>query len=403
MLAIDEEIPYPLNAGKRIRTWNLLRYLAARHRITFVCYGSEDQAGFAEMSQLGIRVVVVPPLPVAGSPAFYAGALANLASPWPYSVARHHTARYARTLERLAADAPFDLLHCEWTPYASYCRHAAHLPALLMAHNIETTVWRRRTEHAGGMPERFYMGLQAAKMERFEKRVFRRAAHVAVVTAEEAQTARDWGAPAVSLIANGVDTESLCPQNDRPERDSVLFMGSLDWQPNRDALLYLVDQIWPLVRAANPAATLHVVGRQPAARLRDRVEGVPGVQWVGEVPDIRPWVARANMLLVPLRIGGGSRIKILESLAMGKAVVTTSIGAEGLDVVNGRDCRIADEPADFARVVVELLEEPALCQALGESGRRLVVERYDWRELSQELSRAWQQAAACRNAQASSR
>jgi glycosyltransferase involved in cell wall biosynthesis len=348
------------------------------------------------MSRLGIRVIPVPGLPPAGSAAFYAGALANLASPWPYSVARHHTARYARTLERLVAAEAFDLLHCEWTPYASYCRHARQLPALLMAHNIETTVWRRRTEHAGNPPERLYMGLQAAKMERFEKRAFRQAARVAVVTAEEAATAGEWGARAVSLISNGVDTDALSPRDDRPEPDSVLFMGSLDWQPNRDALLYLVDQIWPLVRAAHPAATLNVVGRQPAPRLRERVESVRGVQWVGEVPDIRPWVARANMLLVPLRIGGGSRIKILETLAMGKAVVTTSIGAEGLSVTDGRDCRIADEPAAFARTVVDLLHQPAVCRALGESGRRLVVSRYDWRQLAAELGRAWNETASSR-------
>lgn len=394
ILVLDEEIPYPLNAGKRIRTWNLLRHLAERHRITFLCYGDEDQPGVAEMAHLGILVVTVPPLPPSGSAAFYAGALANLASPWPYSVARHHTARYARALEHLTATESFDLLHCEWTPYASFTHHATQLPALVMAHNIETTVWRRRAEHAGRVPERWYMGLQAAKMERFEKRAFTRAALVAAVTAEEVRTARAWGARTVMLVENGVDTEALRPQNIAPEANSVLFMGSLDWQPNRDALLYLADQIWPLVRAANPLASLNVVGRQPAPRLRERVEGIPGVQWVGEVPDIRPWVARANMVLVPLRIGGGSRIKILESLAMGKTIVTTSVGAEGLEVVNGRHCRIANEPAEFARAIVELLQQPEVCRALGENGRRLVVERYDWRRLSTELEYAWRQTAA---------
>lgn len=393
VLVLDEEMPYPLNSGKRIRTWNLLRYLAREHDITLLCHGTRNDPGFAALASLGIRVETVAALPPSGSPAFYAGALANLFSPWPYSVSRHHSRRFARALGRLISANRYDLVHCEWTPYASYSRAARDLPMLVMAHNIEATVWRRRAEHASSALERFYMGMQAEKMARFERRCFQRAAQVAVVTAEEERTAANWGARATWLVANGVDTDSLVPHPEATEPNSLLFLGSLDWQPNRDALQYFLRDILPEIQSANPEVTLRVVGRQPATRLREQVKQIPGVEWVGEVADIRPYFERAGIVVVPLRIGGGSRIKILESLSMGKAVVTTAIGAEGLEVVSGEHCLIADAPREFAGQVTELLRHPERAAELGRNGRSLVVERYDWSRMARELGRAWRATA----------
>ena len=393
VLVLDEEIPLPLNSGKRIRTWSLLRHLSGRHSITFLCYGSPENPGLREMEALGIRVILVPPLPPSNSRRFYAGALANLVSTWPYSVSRHHTRNFTLAIRKLIAKQSFDLVHCEWTPYASYMNAVGNLPMLIMAHNIEATVWRRRAQHASSFPERMFMASQAWKMARFEKRSFARAAHVAVVTEDEAQTARKWGARSVYLVSNGVDTEFLQPTGEAPEPDSLLFLGSLDWQPNRDALQYLLRDILPKIQAAHPSARLRVVGRQPATKLREQVEGLSGVEWVGEVPDIRPHFARAIAVLVPLRIGGGSRIKILESMSMGKAVVATQIGAEGLDVIPNVHCLIADSPADFSHSVVQLLEKPERAEDLGRNGRELVLRQYDWSRVAKILEHAWIETA----------
>ncbi|MGO8719727.1 MAG: glycosyltransferase family 4 protein, partial [Acidobacteriaceae bacterium] len=389
VLVLDEEIPFPLNSGKRIRTWNLLRNLSRRHDITFLCYGTPENPGLSKFEELGIRVVLVPGLPASNTLRFYAGAFANIFSLWPYSVSRHHTRRFIRAIRTLIASQPFDLVHCEWTPYASYINAVGQLPILIMAHNIEVTVWRRRAQHASNPAERLFMRWQAWKMARFEKKCFARAGHVAVVTEEERQTAKQWGAPAVYLVSNGVDTEYLHSGGEAFEPDSLLFLGSLDWQPNRDALLYLLSEILPRIQAANPQAKLRIVGRQPATKLREQVEDLSGVEWVGEVPDIRPHFARAAIVLVPLRIGGGSRIKILESLSMGKAVVATHIGAEGLDVVPGVHCLIADSPADFSQSVTQLLADPERAVELGRNGRELVVRQYDWGGVAKILEQAW--------------
>ena len=238
------------------------------------------------------------------------------------------------------------------------------------------------------------MGMQAWKMARFEKKCFAKSGRVVAVSEEEQQTAKQWGAKTAWLVSNGVDTTNLQPTGETPEQNSMLFLGSLDWQPNRDALLYFLREILPKIQAANPQANLRVVGRQPATKLREQVEGIRGVEWIGEVPEIRPHFARAAVVLVPLRIGGGSRIKILESLSMGKAVVTTQIGAEGLDVVSGVHCLIADTPADFAQSVVQLLRDPEQAAELGRKGRELVVQQYDWSRLAKILEQAWIETAS---------
>lgn len=393
VLVLDEEIPFPLNSGKRIRTWNLLRNLRQQHAITFVCYGMPDTQGISKLEQLGIRVVLVRSLPAPNSFSFYAGAFSNIFSMWPYSVSRHHTRRFSRAVRELVTTESFDLAHFEWTPYASYMHDVGPLPTLIMAHNIEATVWRRRAECAPNLMERLFMGMQAWKMARFEKTCFSKAGRVVAVSAEEQKTAKLWGARMTSLVSNGVDTQYLHPTDEPGERDSLLFLGSLDWQPNRDALLYLLREILPRIQATNPQAKLRVVGRQPATRLREQVEGLSGVEWVGEVPDIRPHFVRAAVVLVPLRIGGGSRIKILESMSMGKAVVTTRIGAEGLDVVSGNHCLIADSPAEFSRSVAQLLDAPERAAELGRKGRELVMKQYDWNILARTLAQAWIETA----------
>jgi len=393
VLVLDEEIPFPLNSGKRIRTWNLLRHLSQHHAITFLCYGSADNPALPMLERLGIRVVLVPGLCPSNSFEFYAGALANIFSTLPYSVSRHHTRRFAGAVRELVAKESFDLVHCEWTPYASYLDAAGSLPTLIIAHNIEATVWSRRAEYASSFPERLYMGMQAWKMAQFEKRSFRRAGHVVTVSEEEQQTAKQWGARTTWLVSNGVDTEYLHPGAEAPEPNSLLFLGSLDWQPNRDALQYLLREILPEIQSIHPLAKLRIVGRQPATRLREQMEGLRGVEWVGEVPDIRPHFVRASVVLVPLRIGGGSRIKILESMSMGKAVVATPVGAEGLEVVSGEHCMIADSPAEFSRCVAELLNAPERVAALGRNGRALVVQQYDWGRLAKILGQTWQATA----------
>ena len=392
VLVLDEWLPFPPDSGKRTRTWNLLRRLARRHEVTLLCYGDARGEAFKALSSAGIRVETVEPLANGCGIGFYGRLFLNLFSRYPYSVAKHTTRRYGDRLRHLLREKPFDLIHCEWTPYARYLAGLGAIPTVIMAHNIESQIWRRRARHNRRTAVRFFFDLQARKMEAFERRAIQRASVTAAVSELDARQIALWGAPCVWLVENGVDTHFFVPARETTGCQELLFLGALDWFPNQDALEYLSGRILPMVQQCYGQAKLLVVGRKPSEALRRRLAGLAGVELVGEVPDVRPYLARAAVVLVPLRIGGGSRIKILEALAMGKAVVSTSVGAEGLAVKDGVHLLFADTPALFAERTIELLASSERRRVLGEAGRKLVEERYDWDHIALCLEAAWKTA-----------
>ena len=399
VLVIDEWPPVPANSGKTIRTWGLLKRLAECHSLSLLCYGEPDTSSCAEVRAAGIKLHTVRPLRQLRGFALYADLLANTFSRYPYSVWKHNTLRFKEELKVLLESEIFDVVHCEWTPYARFLGVAAKTPTLIMAHNIETNILLRRARASRNLIERIFFETQARKMESFERRALTRADWVATVTEQDAEVARSWGVQRVSVVDNGVDLEYLAPTDEEPSENEILFLASLDWYPNVDALSYLLDEILPLIRRQRPDTILRIVGRRPSTELPDRIANHPGVELVGEVPDTRPFLARAGAVVVPLRIGGGSRIKILEALAMTKAIVSTSIGAEGLAVRDNEHLLIADSPEAFANKVSEILGSAVERRRLGVNGRRLVENRYGWDRIAEGLERCWMQTAGLGSAE----
>jgi glycosyltransferase involved in cell wall biosynthesis len=233
--------------------------------------------------------------------------------------------------------------------------------------------------------------MQEWKMRRFERRALLQASEVTAVTTGDVETMRSWGVENVTPIYNGVDLKSYTPAPGAEQEGEILALATLDWYPNVDALDYFTKAIFPLVRVRRPRVKLRIVGRKPSESLKRRFSSIPAVDFIGEVEDIGPYLAQAAVLVVPLRIGGGSRIKILEALAAGKAVVSTSIGAEGLEVRSGKHLLIADRPSEFARCVEELLASKDARARLGEEGRKLVNDRYGWDGIAARLESVWYQ------------
>jgi len=215
------------------------------------------------------------------------------------------------------------------------------------------------------------------------------------VTDLDLNQVRNWGIRSPALVENGVDLDEFSPSQEQPAALEILCLSSLDWFPNVDGVNYLIDEVMPLIVARMPAVRLRIVGRRPPKGLQDKIARLPWLDFVGEVSDVRPWLARASVVIVPLRIGGGSRIKILEALAMGKPVVSTTIGAEGLAVSGETHLLLADSPEELARRTIELLKSPELGPRLGEQGRKLVQERYSWDRAADALEAAW--FSACRS------
>jgi len=398
VLVIDEEVPWPLDSGKRIRVWNLITRVAGIHHLTFLCYGRPDEVGVGELRRKGIRVETVAPLPELAGARLYWRLLLNLSSPYPYSVDKHYTARFrTRLLELLAGDR-YDLLHCEWTPYARYLEPSL-VKSLVATHNVESQIWKRRAECAGNPAARLFFADQARKMARFEAAAARRTSAMTAVSTLDVEQLRRWGAANCTLIENGVDLDLFRPADEAAERPELLFLGSLDWFPNRDALIYFLDEMFDEIRRRLPGVTLRIVGRRPPPELAQRLSSRDGVEMVGYVDDVRPHLMSAALVVVPLRVGGGSRIKILEALAAGKAVLSTSVGAEGIDIQDGENIAIADTPAAFSERAVRLLSDPEQRRRLGRNGRKLVEARYSWNTMASKLQAAWMQAAGAPRSQ----
>ena len=400
VVMVDEELPYPATSGKRIRTLNLTLRLARRHQLTYVCHRNADPEEARRAAEFfadhGIETVVVDrAVPPKSGPGFYLRLAANLLSQLPYSVASHTSRALRRALEEQARTRAVDVWHCEWTPYAEALRGIARGRRVVMAHNVESVIWQRYYETEPNALRRWYIGRQWRKYHLFERRALGEVEHTVAVSAVDARRFRqDFGIERIDVVENGVDTAYFQLQAVRREPNRLLFLGSLDWRPNLDGVQLLLERVFPVVRAVEPSARLCLVGRNPPESLRRQVAVMPGVELHGSVADVRPYLATCGMLVVPLRIGGGSRLKILEALASGTPVVSTRIGVEGLCLEAGRDLTVVEDIEDLAEALVNGIRAPERMHAQAEHGRERVLARYDWDRLAGQLEQVWMRCAS---------
>jgi sugar transferase (PEP-CTERM/EpsH1 system associated) len=394
ILWLKSDLLLPLDKGGKLRTWHLLRHLAARHAITYVAFAPPDQpdADVAGMREVASQVVTIPRRDAPkGTLAFYAGAAVRLLDPLPYAVGKYRSSRYAATVRQLLKTGAFDLLVSDFLPPAVNLPRRLPCPAVLFTHNVESEIWRRRAEANRAVIPKALYGLQLDRMLRFEERTLRRFDGVLAVSDADSHTLATLYPGAIShpirVVPTGVDTTFYSPSPSEPLGRRLVFTGSMDWQPNEDAMVFFAREILPLVRAEEPEVTLAIVGRAPTPAVR-KLAADPAITVTGRVDDVRPYIREAALYVVPLRIGGGTRLKIFEAMSMGRAVVSTTIGAEGLPVASGRDTIIADDPAAFARAVVMLLRDPQRRRQIESAARALVVERYDWSAAAGALERA---------------
>jgi glycosyltransferase involved in cell wall biosynthesis len=393
---------WPLSAGGRLRSFHILKQLSARHHVTLLTtHGAHDDPECLVEQLPRVEVVsVAHDGPKHGSAGFAWALGRSWLSPLPVDLWRWRVpalrAEAERRLSRQAVDvcvADF-LAAMPSVPKASSAPRGETVPVVLFEHNVEHMIWRRLALVERRLVRRSLLELEYRKMRRYEAQACT-AAHLTLTVSDADRMALAELAPEAStrlrVVPTGVDTSYYCPNGVRPAGPELVFTGSMDWYPNEDAILHFVDGILPRIRAAVPAATLSVVGRAPSPRLRDAVERAGG-RVTGTVPDVRPYVGRACVFVVPLRVGGGTRLKIFEALAMGKAVVSTTVGAEGLPITPGVHFMQADDTQPFADAVISLLRDPERRRALGEAGRRLVEEQYSWTQVARAFESACTEA-----------
>ncbi len=400
VVIVDEELPYPATSGKRIRTLNLTLRLARQHRLTYVCHRNADaneaQAAAAYFREQGITPLVVDrTVPPKRGPGFYGRLAANLFSPLPYSVASHTSPALVEALREVERRETVDLWQCEWTPYAQALRWPTKAPRLVMAHNVESVIWQRYRDTERNPLRRWYIAEQHRKFARFEREALGEMEQVVAVSSVDAGRLRDeFGLRRVEVVENGVDTGWFRPRSVPRDPTRLLFLGSLDWRPNLDGLARFLTDVLPGLRLRQLDLEVDIVGRNPPDWLRQAAVSTPGVSLYPDVPDVRPFLARAALLVVPLRIGGGSRLKILEALACRTPVISTRIGAEGLELTPGEHFEQVEEIDDLGPSVARLLRAPERAMQQAEAGLQRVRQRYDWDHLAEQLAGVWRECVA---------
>jgi sugar transferase (PEP-CTERM/EpsH1 system associated) len=391
ILWLKTELLHPLDKGGKIRTYHMLRGLREHAHVTFLTLadGSADQDARRNASEYCDELLAVPfSPPVKGTPAYYAALLGNLASRLPYAVARYRSPAMSAAITRAVRDRRIDLVVCDFLVSAINFPGGLSVPAMLFQHNVEAAIWARHVQVARSLMMRAYMGEQWRRMRAFEQRQCQRFDHVVAVSEADRDAFRaQYGVPRVSAIPTGVDVDFFHPSaTAKPASTEIVFVGSMDWMPNIDAVTWFVTDVLPLVRRQVSDASLTIVGRDPTPTVRELVARVPGVTVTGTVPDVRPYLERAALVVVPLRVGGGTRLKIFEAMAMEKAVVSTQIGAEGLPVQGGEELLLADDSPSFAAAVVSLLRDEAMARRLGEAAAARVRRDFGWAAVTKQFT-----------------
>lgn len=404
VLFLSQIVPYPPHGGVLQRGYNLIREIGKyneTHLLAFVhpdILGTpdliEDSRKVLERHCVSVQYFSLWPKrsTVHKLAAFGAGFL----YPQPFSVLAHRSGSYAQAVRRLVAANAVDLLHVDTIGLAPYRKLVPALPCVLTHHNIESQLMARRAQVETAPLHKLYVGLQAQRLRAYEAGLSPLFDMNIMMSPNDADELRGI-APSVAtaIVPNGVDTDYFTPSIEGHDK-ACIYTGGMNMYANKDAVLYFLREIWPAIRRDHPDATFYAIGQDPPRELREHAQHDTSVVVTGYVDDVRPYVRKAAVYVVPLRVGGGTRLKVLDALAQGKAIVSTSLGCEGIGVSNGKNIQIEDEPARFAARVSALFGDAAERKRLGTAARELAESTYGWAAIGVELQRVYETVAGNR-------
>lgn len=377
----------PVDTGGKIRSFNLLKHLAARNQTTLLSYYDGPRDNDYE-KQLAAELPGAVAIHTGKGDSTIAQAinyLRHLPSTAPYAVTKFTSPAVQGLLSKWDREGRFDVAVCDFLSASLNFPHASQTPAVLFQHNVESALWQRQAKHEASLVKRLVFKLEANKMTRYERAAVRKFQRVIAVSDHDRDLmSKMTDREQISVVPTGVDLKEYAAVSTetgyRADNQNVLFLGSMDWEANVDGVDYFCRRVWPSVLADVPHAKFYVVGRNPHARVTDWAS--ESVEITGRVDSVLPYLEEAAVFVVPLRIGGGTRLKIYEAMAAGKAVVSTTIGAEGLDVHHKEDIVLADTEKALSAAVIDLLRDAELRRRLGEAAARLAAQ-YDWAIIAQ--------------------
>ncbi len=379
--------PYPLVFGGAIRLYHVIKMFAAISDVTVLAYNTVKDKAASErhLETFCERATLVDGAPLETKPKWLLQAR-GLLGPKSFQYHSFYTRHFQREIDAALAAQRFDYIVVEQSQMGFFrCRQpgAVHI---LDLQNIEYELLERRARVQSNPVKGLALAVEATKFRRQELEIAERYDLVFTPSEREAaQLRRILRAPRVECLANSIDPDFFALRAEQPTANEIAFVGTTHVDANRDGLIYFMEQVFPLIERRVPDVHFSIVGGKPPAEIRAYGER-PNVEVTGFVDDVRPYMARAKALVVPLRSGGGTRLKILEGLSFGVPTVSTSIGAEGIDLTDGKEILIGDTPEIFAERVVQLLTDEALCRRVAAAGRRLVEERYSWQAVGRQLA-----------------
>ena len=401
ILWLKTELLHPVDKGGKIRTYHMLKELKRDHKITYLTLddGTAGKDARDLANEYCHELICIPHQQRQKfTTGFYAELALNLVSNLPYAISKYRSAGMRRRVEQLTKEKQYDVVVCDFLAPAVNLPRTLSCPTVLFQHNVEAMIWKRHSEVQANQLKHLYLYGQWRKMHAFEGVMCRRFDRVIAVSREDSESMqRAYNVTAIDDVPTGVDTTFFHPRRaEQRDPHNLVFTGSMDWLPNEDAIRYFTDQILPLIRQQVPDVTLTVVGRNPYPALVELSQRDSSIIVTGRVEDVRPYMERAAVYVVPLRIGGGTRLKIFEAMAMEKPIVSTTIGAEGLPVRQERELLLADTPEAFAAAVMRVIADEEFAYHLGRRSATLVREQFGWNRVARQFAEICERVAVAR-------
>ncbi|PIQ89472.1 MAG: hypothetical protein COV72_02905 [Candidatus Omnitrophica bacterium CG11_big_fil_rev_8_21_14_0_20_42_13] len=386
-LFLIRDLPYPATHGYKKRNYFLIRALARRDINIALFVEEADKNSNEAIAHLKSYCKDVMILGRKKQNKLIAAFL-SLFSALPFSIKLRTFPEVRAQIARYLSENPQDLIICDAIHRALNIPFDNKTPKLLYEHNIESTIIKRYSKFEKNMFKKIFALIEYLKFKNIEPKIWRMFDCAAACSLHDKKIMQKrTNAANIIVVNNGVESGYFNPDPYEIVRNSIVYSGQIGWHPNEDAIIYFVENIYPLIKEKNHGVKFWIVGDKPSKRVKETAKNDKSIIVTGFVKDIRDYIGKAHVFVVPLRIGGGTRLKILEALSMKKAVVTTSVGCEGLETENNKHLLIRDNPRDFASAVLDILEDKPPYQNLGKEGRGLIEKKYDWGVVFEELNK----------------
>ena len=399
ILWISHILPYPPKGGVMQRSYNLIKEVAKENEVYLFAFNQkawlptkEDIIKAKKEFERFCKKVEVFELPSDKSKfAWYKLVIKSFFSKDGYTINWTKSKIMAKKIKEFLATNHIDLIHCDTIGLAEYVKDIKEIPKVLNHHNIESHMMLRRAKKEKNLFKKIYFYVEGLKLKKYENRICPKFDINLVVSELDKERLLNIALNSkIAVIPNGVNINYFKPLNSKIKRHNIVFAGRMNAYPNEDAVIWFLKEIWPLLKKEVPDATFTIAGRNPTPRIKKFAKNDPSILVTGYVDDIRPFIAQAEVYICPIRDGGGTKLKILDAMAMGKIIVTTTIGAEGLGVIHERHVLIANDPKIFASQVLLVFNNPDLRKYLSQNARQLVKKEYSWEIIGKKLNSLYQ-------------